>query len=82
MTDIYSSHDAAKYCGEELLHSPSAQDRLWAARILERYDAGGYEVQNALLRGLQDHTPEVRIEVYKALTRMKYDSLEDLHAYS
>ncbi len=61
VTEIYSFHDAAKYCGEELLFSPSPQDRLRAARVLGRYDAGGYEVQNALLVGLKDHSSLVRI---------------------
>ena len=78
LTDIFTSRDAAKYCGEELLFSPSPQDRLWAARTLGRYDAGGYLVQNALLPGLQDRSPEVRIEVYKGLARMHYSLIEDL----
>ena len=78
MTDIFTSRDAAREEGAILLSDPSPHERLWAARVLGRYDAGGYLVQNALLPGLQDHNPEVRIEVYKSLARMHYCIIEDL----
>src|SRR5271157_5694369 len=58
LSEIYSATDAAREEGAILLSDPSLQERLWAARILGRYDAGGYLVQNALLPGLQDHGPE------------------------
>jgi hypothetical protein len=78
LSEIYSATDAAREEGAILLSDPSPQERLLAARILGRHDAGGYLVQNALLVGLQDHSPEVRIEVYKSLARMHYSRIEDL----
>ena len=78
MTEIYSATDVADEVGAILLSAPSPKNRLQAARILGRYDAGSYLVQNALLNGLKDHSSLVRNEVYKALSRMHYDTIEDI----
>lgn len=77
MIDIFTPEYASQYCGEVLRSSPQAQERLMAARVLGRYDYGGHIIHIALLGGLSDPVEEIRVEVFRGLSRMKADR-EDL----
>jgi hypothetical protein len=76
MTDIFTPEYAAHHCGEVLWSSPHAQERLMAARVLGRYDAGDQIIHMALLKGLSDPEGCVRVEVFRGLGRMKADKQE------